>query len=54
MKFVALIDLTKKNPEERVITFVTHDPGPVPPLVKPPDPDEPKDTEPPKPKPKPS
>jgi hypothetical protein len=48
LKFVAIIDGKAKTPEERVITFITDDPGPVPPVIKPPEPDEPKDTEPPK------
>jgi hypothetical protein len=43
MKFVALIDLTKKKPEERIITFMHDEPGPVPPLINPPEPDQPKD-----------
>jgi hypothetical protein len=47
MKFVAIIDGKKKG-EGRIITFITDDPGPVPPVIAPPEPDEPKDTEPPK------
>jgi hypothetical protein len=43
MKFVAIIDIKKKNPEERIITFMHDEPGPLPPIVSPPEPDEPKD-----------
>lgn len=50
-KFVAIIDLTKKKPEDLIVTFITNEPGPVPPIVDPSEPDEPKDGEPPKPKP---
>jgi len=51
MKFVARIDPKKTPPIEG---FIYTDLGPVPPIVDPPEPDEPKDTEPPKPAPKPS
>ena len=42
MKFVAIID-GKKTGEDRIITFIHDDPGPLPPIVPPPGPDEPKD-----------
>jgi len=49
MKFVVRI-----NPETlKYDTFRYDDPGPVPPIIDPPEPDEAKDTEPPKPKEKP-
>jgi len=48
MKFVAIIDLTKKKPEERVVTFIHDEPGPLPPIIHPEDEDEPKNGEPPK------
>jgi hypothetical protein len=48
VKFVAIINLNEKKPEDRVITFITNDPGPVPPVIPPDEPDIPKDTEPPK------
>jgi hypothetical protein len=35
MKFVAIIDLTKKKPEERIVTFVHDEPGPLPPFIEP-------------------
>jgi hypothetical protein len=53
MKFVAIIDGKKKG-EGRITTFLYDEPGLVPPIVDPPEPEEPKDTEPPKPAPKPS
>jgi hypothetical protein len=43
MKFVAIINLKEKKPEDRVITFITMDPGPVPPVIHPAGEDEPKD-----------
>lgn len=48
MKTVVLFDPEKKGPD-RLITFRHDEPGPVPPIVNPPDPDEAKDAEPPKP-----
>ena len=53
MKFVAIIN-GKKTGDDRIITYITDDSGPAPPVIDPPDPEEPKDTEPPKPGPKPS
>ena len=53
MKFVAIIK-PKKDGEIDIASFIYGDPGPLPPVIDPPEPDEPKDTEPPKPKPKPS
>lgn len=47
MKFVAIID-GKKTGDDRIITYITDDHGPVPPVIPPPEPDEPKDAEPPK------
>lgn len=43
MKFVALIDLSKKKPEDRIVTFLYDGPGPVPPIVDPENPGEAKD-----------
>ena len=56
MKFVAIID-GKKTGEDRITTFVYDEPGPLPPIIDPPAPEEPKDAgppAPPKPAPKPS
>jgi hypothetical protein len=43
MKFVARINLTKKKPEERIVTFFYNDPGPLPPIIDPENPEEAKD-----------
>lgn len=48
MKVVLRYNIKKKELD----MFAYPDPGPVPPIVDPPMPEEPKDTEPPKPKPK--
>lgn len=47
MKFVAIID-GKKPDGERVITLTLDHNEPIPPVIAPDEPDEPKDTEPPK------
>lgn len=51
MRFVAIINGKKKNPEDRVIAYITDDHDPIPPVIHPRDEDEVKDTEPPKPEP---
>lgn len=48
MKFIAHI-----GPDGKLTTFRHDDPGPVPPIVDPPEPEEPKDTAPPEPEKKP-
>lgn len=42
MKFVAIIN-GKKEGEDRITTFLYDDPGPVPPIVNPENPEEAKD-----------
>ena len=48
MKLIILIDLKKKKPEERIVTFMRNEPGPLPPIIVPEDEDEPKNGAPPK------
>ena len=48
MKLVILIDLKKKKAEERIVTFMHNEPGPLPPIIVPEDEDEPKNGAPPK------
>ena len=48
MKLVILIDLKKKKPEERIVTFMHNEPGPLPPIVTPDNEDEAKNGGPPK------
>lgn len=43
MKFVVRFDPSKKKPEDRIVDFLYPDPGPLPPIVDPENPDEPKD-----------
>ena len=43
MKFIARIDLSKKRPEDRITTFFYNEPGPLPPIIDPADPEEAKD-----------
>ena len=48
MKLVTIINLKKKKPEGRIVTFIHNEPGPLPPIVVPEDEDEAKDGGPPK------
>jgi hypothetical protein len=43
MKFVVRFDPLKKKPEDRIVDFIYPDPGPLPPIVDPENPEEPKD-----------
>lgn len=51
MKFVAIVNRKAKKDEDRIISYITDDCGPIPPVIRPEDEDEEKDTEPPKPEP---
>ena len=42
MKFVVIVD-PRKAGKDRITDFIYPDPGPIPPIVNPPKPDEPKD-----------
>jgi hypothetical protein len=42
MKFVAIID-PKKTGEDRIVSFIYKEPGPLPPIIDPANPEEPKD-----------